>query len=94
MIQGACVYRDNYDIPVLKIYYEIDSGYILDVIYSSYKLNIYYTKSKLFTAMFPQKCIHILYKLPSYEYDINNFNSIYNMIIKWKNYIKPLLISY
>ena len=91
MIEGACVYRDDYDIPVLKMYKEIHNGYIFEVLYSNFKIKINYIKSKKFTALFPKNTYHVVYNLPYYEVNINNTISIYNIVDIWITYIKPFL---
>lgn len=91
MIEGACVYRNDYDIPVLKMYKEIYNGYIFEVLYSESKIKINYIKSKKFTALFPKNTFHVVYKLPYYEVDIHDNLSIYKIVDLWINYIKPFL---
>lgn len=86
MIQGACVYRNITDYPVLNMYKEIDNGYILNVIYSNRKAEISYTKSKQFISLFPKHSMHITYNLPELNDDINI------TINNWINYISKLYI--
>ena len=76
MIEGACVYRDDYDIPVLKMYKEIYNGYIFEILYSEFKIKINYVKSKKFIALFPKNTFHIVYKPPYYELNLHNNLSI------------------
>ncbi len=94
MLQGACIYRDLNNYAVLKIYKELEKGFVLDIIYSNNILNVYYTKSKIFTSLFPKECIHIVYKLPYYEYDLSDIHSIYNLINNYKKYNKKTFIYF
>ena len=94
MLQGACVYINEYSNPTLKMYKEIEDGFILDVIYCNRNIKIKYIKSKLFTSMFPKDSIHIAYTLPNYEIDINNYFSVNKMVEKWKEFIIPILNNY
>jgi hypothetical protein len=91
MIQGACVFRDQFDNPVLKMYKEIYNGYIFEIIYSQGKFYVNYIKTKKFTALFPNNSIHVVYKLPYYEVDIYSMLDINILIDKWVNYVRPYL---
>ena len=97
MIQGACVYRNEYDIPVLEMYKEIYKGYVLDVIYCNGNISINYVKTKKFTAMFPKHSVHVVYELPGIEKIYENelsFNTLstYKLIEIWKDYVKQKLL--
>lgn len=94
MLQGACVYRDKYNNLTLKMYKEIENGFVLDVIYCNGIVKIKYIKSKLFTSIFPKDSIHIVYSLPNYDIDINNYFNVIKVIDKWKEYIIPILNNY
>ena len=94
MIQGACVYRDEYNNLTLKMYKEIENGFVLDVIYCNRIVKIKYIKSKLFTSIFPKDSIHIVYSLPNYDIDINNYFNVIKVVDKWKEYIIPILNNY
>jgi len=87
-MEGACVYINNSNIPLLIIYKEFENNKVLYLTYSKFKLNYYFITTKQLTNIIPIDCIHILTYLP-----IDN-NSLEKTINIWKNLAYNSLLNY
>lgn len=82
-MEGACVYINKYDKPVLVMYKEIrelkeiNNNVIFIVRYSEKTLDYGYINDKNLTVVLPTNCIHILTCLPYLD-------DIYETLNIWK----------
>lgn len=79
-MQGCCIYRNNYDIPIILAYRETEYSRVFIVKYYNKKLYVGYHNLKKFIIEFPNNCIHILEKLP-YNDDIAILLEKWNKLI-------------
>jgi|SaaInlStandDraft_1057018.scaffolds.fasta_scaffold100414_1 hypothetical protein len=79
-MQGCCIYRDNFNNPVILAYRETEYARVFITKYYEKKIFVGYLNLKKFIIEFPKDCIHILEKLP---YNDN----IAILLEKWKKLI-------
>lgn len=85
-MEGACVYNDKDNNPVLLMYKEWNPNTIFFSIYSNKLLKTGYIETRLFTEFIPRNSIHLLTKLPLDK------NSEFKTLEMWKSLIKYRLI--
>ena len=67
-MEGACVYKDNYNFSNLLMYKELNNNKIFYVKYNVIEFNINYINIYDFIKIFPSDSKHIINSLPYYSY--------------------------
>lgn len=83
-MEGAVVYRDVDNQPILVLYKEYTAEKVLYLLYKNKKLYKTYISLRKLTTLLPVNSIHILTKLP-FSRDMNT------MLNMWKNLVKVKL---
>ena len=85
-MQGACIYLNKLDKPVILMYKEWNNTTIFMASYCEGQLKSGYCETKIFTELIPIDCEHILTSLP-----LDKSSEIITLAM-WKSIVKAQLI--